>query len=1050
MENIERLKYKTRGEQIPQGIPKVFYCCHPKDFDRFFESVSDEILAKQNCAVFYDSTPDAERDEQFFLDLKRMQLFVMPVTSELLYIENTALSELFPFAIENHIPVLPIMQEKGLDKAFNEKCGDLQYLDKTSTDITAISYDEKLDKYLSSVLIGDEMAEKIRNAFDAYVFLSYRKKDRKYAQELMRLIHKNDFCRDIAIWYDEFLTPGEDFNNAIEAALKKSGLFVLAVTPNLVNEDNYVMTTEYPKARDAGKLILPAELVETDKNLLAEKYEGIPECTDAYNDEMLSSALLESVKNIALKENDKNPEHNFFIGLAYLGGVDVEVDHEKAVELITFAAENNVVEAIDKLVEMYRTGHGVERDYLEAIKWQEKLIEIFEDNYQKEQIEKNHNALFGRIIICGDYYKELGKLNEANGKYEQAQSLFDGLVFDYLTNKQKRNYALSYERIGDIFKAEGKLSQARKCYEECFEIRHKLSAVTESGELNNDLSSSYSNLGDLCKEEGNLEDARMYYEEFLKISLSIAKESDTVLAKRNLILSYLDLGDICREEDKNEQAKAHFQNGFEKACVLAKSENTNEINKILSICYNRLGDMCLAEKDYSEARCNYEEALKIRSDIAERTDTLEAQRDIALCYYNFGNSFSNEENFEKAREYYKKGMEIILYLNEMTDTFECKRDLFLSYLNFGDTFESEGQRNESSESIEKANNYYFQMLDIAFDLAEKTDIVDAKRDLAISYRKIGRIHKLKGELSKAKDYYEKALNVTIDIVKNTNRLACKKDLAFNYALLGDMFLSEKEFGKACGYFEESANLRLDIFNRTNSVVNKKALLNIYNRLVYAYNLNDQVEQEKRCCKKSIKLAEDILKEESSVEVLKKLSFSYWVFGDICRKENNLPNAKANYEKSIKIYFDIVEETGIKEKYDLLQKCAWFSKFCEAERDLNRVRFYNEKLIEISLLIAEETKTAEHYDNVAMAYYKASFYNEDKKEVYLKNAVEMYEMLAKDYPDIERFKEFSGRIKAEYEEICEKALSYKTQAANESVEKKSFFENIKSKFRKNKS
>lgn len=50
---------------------------------------------------------------------------------------------------------------------------------------------------------------------DAYVFLSYRKKDRKHAKELMRLIHANRFCLDIAIWYDGFLAAGEDFNAAI-------------------------------------------------------------------------------------------------------------------------------------------------------------------------------------------------------------------------------------------------------------------------------------------------------------------------------------------------------------------------------------------------------------------------------------------------------------------------------------------------------------------------------------------------------------------------------------------------------------------------------------------------------------------------------------------------------------------------------------------------------------------------------------------------------------------------------------------------------------------
>lgn len=92
----------------------------------------------------------------------------------------------------------------------------------------------------------------------------------------MRLIHKNKFCRDIAIWYDEFLKPGENFNDSIKEALQKSNLFVLAVTPNLVNETNYIMTTEYPMAQQEGKPILPVELVTTDHKELAEKYEGIP------------------------------------------------------------------------------------------------------------------------------------------------------------------------------------------------------------------------------------------------------------------------------------------------------------------------------------------------------------------------------------------------------------------------------------------------------------------------------------------------------------------------------------------------------------------------------------------------------------------------------------------------------------------------------------------------------------------------------------------------------------------------------------------------------
>lgn len=391
---MAELKYKIRGNGALSGKPRVYFCCHPEDFNKYFRILSNEILAKQNCAIWYNDGA-VERDEDFFLDLKQMQLFVMPITTNLLCRENEALDIDFKFAVENHIPVLPLMQERGLEELFNTKCGDLQFLDKNNTDNTAIGYDEKLERYLSAVLIGDDMAERIRAAFDAYVFLSYRKKDRKYAQELMRLIHKNEFCRDIAIWYDEFLTPGENFNDSIKEALTKSDLFVLTVTPNLVNETNYIMTTEYPMAIKEGKPILPAELVPTDKALLSQKYEGIPECADAYDDTRISDALLESIKKLAIKENDNSPLHNFFIGLAYLGGIDVEVDNQRAVSLITSAAEGGCEQAMQKLLDMYMNGNGVKRDYNEAIKWKMHLNQIIRDEVLEDlkEVERREKEL---------------------------------------------------------------------------------------------------------------------------------------------------------------------------------------------------------------------------------------------------------------------------------------------------------------------------------------------------------------------------------------------------------------------------------------------------------------------------------------------------------------------------------------------------------------------------------------------------------------------------------------------------------------------------------
>ena len=134
---MANLRYKTRGNTNPKGKPKVYFCCHPEDFVKCFQNISNEILDKQDCAIWF-ADGHIERDEEFYEDLKQMQLFVMPVTTNLLCTENEALTVEFGFAVKNHIPVLPLMQESGLEKLFNEKCGDLQFLDKYNTDKTAI------------------------------------------------------------------------------------------------------------------------------------------------------------------------------------------------------------------------------------------------------------------------------------------------------------------------------------------------------------------------------------------------------------------------------------------------------------------------------------------------------------------------------------------------------------------------------------------------------------------------------------------------------------------------------------------------------------------------------------------------------------------------------------------------------------------------------------------------------------------------------------------------------------------------------------------------
>lgn len=472
------LQYITKGNVHIKEQARVFYTAHPRDFARYFEEIRTDVYRTQDCAFFY-LEPDRQPDEHYYADLAEMQLFIIPVTGYFLY-ERSRAYEDFLFAQAHHIPVLLLKQEKGYDDLFAEKCGDLQYLFKQDDDHDGIPYAEKLSRFLSSVLVGEETVARIRAAFDAYIFLSYRKKDRTYAKKLMRLIHENDFCRDIAIWYDEYLTAGENFNEAIRAALEKSELFALAVTPNLVNEENYVMSTEYPLAKAEGKPILAVELEETDREALARCYKDLPSCTPCEDRAALSEALLDNLHQIAVRTNDTDPTHNFLIGLAYLSGIDVETNHPRALELIESAAQAGLTEAMEKLAFMYKMGEGVERDLGKAIAWQRRLSDTLFARFEAARLPRPPYDVPGPYLspACKEISdaalqaaEDLADLYLNQLVYDASSQVLDRVrtIITYLWDMTKdpaymASLMYNYRRFGDCFSAQRELRAANGCY----------------------------------------------------------------------------------------------------------------------------------------------------------------------------------------------------------------------------------------------------------------------------------------------------------------------------------------------------------------------------------------------------------------------------------------------------------------------------------------------------------------------------------------------------------------------------------------------------------
>ena len=118
---MKTLKYITKDNKSPNKRPKVYFCAHPEDVKNHLAEISADILTKQpGVAIWYDdgSFRKTCTQEERELTLSEMQMFVMPITKKLLSSPNAGLKD-FRFASEHKIPVLPLMQESGLETEFN-------------------------------------------------------------------------------------------------------------------------------------------------------------------------------------------------------------------------------------------------------------------------------------------------------------------------------------------------------------------------------------------------------------------------------------------------------------------------------------------------------------------------------------------------------------------------------------------------------------------------------------------------------------------------------------------------------------------------------------------------------------------------------------------------------------------------------------------------------------------------------------------------------------------------------------------------------------------
>lgn len=602
---MTKFLHQVKGNGDPKGKPRVYFTCHPDDFPLYFEKIKEDLFKAHDCALYYtEDLSTAIAQEDLDADLGQMNLFVVPVTFKLLTEPCRAMEQDLAYAKERHVKILPFMMESGIDFWYSrpEAFGELQYLCPFSTDLTEISYESKLKKYLDAVLVSDETANRIRRAFDAYIFLSYRKKDRREANRLMRMIHRTPGFRDIAIWYDEFLTPGESFSENIKKALENSRLFALLVTPNLLEEPNgkpnFVMGEEYPAAARAAMPVFPAEMVDTDRAALAEKFEGLPECVDARNDDAFRQRLLQTLTEIAVTSNDADPEHNFLIGLAYLEGIDVEVDSALGLSLVTEAAEAGLPEAMLRLYSMYSEGRGVAVNYQAACRWAEALYAY--------SLDRNGKAHRDTLIAL----QGLSTAHFALGNREKALELSEE-VYRLSREILGEDHPTTLSALNNLFSCHSATGNRQRAIEIGEEAAKRCAATL--GEEHPYTLSVLHNLAIALHAEKQIERAHELDERVYAVRLRILGEThpDTLRSLGRIVSDRIDVA----------RATGDYSGAIDlaqRSCALRRRERGEKHPDTLS-AMNELAAAHFAAKDLENALSVAEETYALRREVLGET-----------------------------------------------------------------------------------------------------------------------------------------------------------------------------------------------------------------------------------------------------------------------------------------------------------------------------------------------------------------------------------------------------------------------------------------------
>ncbi len=630
---MSQIKVATQNKTKPHAKTPVYFVAHPADFEKHFDSVCEEFFAGLDCAMYYYEPGDSVDIETRRFDLSQIQLFVVVVTQDFMQLKSDAYDFDFKYALENNIPFIPIVCEPGAGKLLEKQFPNNHYIDKTEG-----SYKSQLKKAFHDITKKKFQAQKLQDIFEGNAFISYRKADRMIAGEVIKTLHKPEVNSRLYLWYDDFLIPGENFNENIAGAIEKSDIFIMVVTPEILDSSCYVHNCEYPLAKKLDKPILPVEAVKTNRTTLEELYPDIPNCVGIDDLTQLSEAIDNALGT--KKGSEMSADAYYSLGVAYLEGIGMESNTEAAIQQFLRAADKGHLHSTERLAKIYEQGLGIPVDYPNAIKWRKKAAELTEKRY-KESGEGNRRGSYCETLrSLAQCYKKCGMIDEAVEALDRGISL----VMQFNDKKSIRwKYTLSQKKV-EMYVESGRCEEGLPVYNGFInelELQQK-----RDRSFTQELCATYDIGQKMYRGLGKPEMLIVFAKKLIKIvegdRRSYGKPTQALHS-----IAYNNMGVVHWESGNFQLAEDAFKKAIEVYDGI-KNLNVGKDLRNLGITYHNLAGMYYDFDRFDLALDNYHKALKYFNRFSNRLDIVKFKFDIAAGMYKI---YMKKEEYEAAQSY---------------------------------------------------------------------------------------------------------------------------------------------------------------------------------------------------------------------------------------------------------------------------------------------------------------------------------------------------------------------------------------------------------------